>query len=73
MNAYVNNATIPTHNVDTDTVGIQNKSIRRILFPNRLAAKKNAKNNIARIQNRGEKIFSPSPLRPRPSPLPSAH
>src|SRR6266851_6130741 len=56
-------------NTETVSVGIQNKKILKSLFPSRLAAKNNAKNKIARIQNRGEKALSVSPPAIAPSPI----
>src|ERR1700722_10550849 len=54
-------ATIARLNVETVSVGIQNKNILRSLFSSRLAAKNNAKNARARIQNSGERIHATCP------------
>jgi hypothetical protein len=56
----VNKATIARLNEETVSVGIQNKNILRSLFSSRLAAKNNAKNARARIQNSGERINGPT-------------
>src|SRR6266567_8728114 len=46
---------------ETVSVGIQNKKTLKTLLLRRLAAKNNAKNRAARVQNRGEKALSASP------------
>lgn len=58
----VNSATIPRPNVDTKTVGNQNRNTLKNLFSSRLAEKNNAMNKTARTQNSGEKMLSTSPL-----------
>jgi hypothetical protein len=69
MKMYVNNAKMATPKNESRSVGIQNRNVFKSLFPIRLVAKKNAKNNVARIQNRGEKIFSTTPPATAPKPV----
>src|SRR5208283_2432842 len=57
-NRYVNKATMATLAETTVSAGIQNKATLNGLLPSLLAAKKTAKNRIARIQNRKEKRLS---------------
>jgi len=69
MKRYVSSAEIATPNVETTSVGIQNKIVLKNVFPSRLAAKNNAENKTARTHNRGEeknatKTLSPVALSP---------
>jgi len=48
-------------NIQTAITGTQNRKILRGLLLSRLAAKNNAKNDTARIQNQGEKRLSAKP------------
>jgi hypothetical protein len=54
---------------ETVKVGIQNNRILRGLFPSLLAATRSAKNETARIQNRGEKKLSRNPPAMAASPV----
>ena len=54
--AYATRANSPNPNVEIVTVGVQNKITRSTLLLNRLAVKNKAKKEMARIQNKGEKI-----------------
>ena len=65
MNMYVKNAKMATPNVESRSVGIQNKNVFKSVFTIWLAAKNKAVNKSARIQNTGERIIAtrtPSPV-----------
>jgi hypothetical protein len=50
-----------TPSIEIAVAGVQNRRILSGLLLNRLAAKNKAKNNTARIQNKGEKKLSRKP------------
>jgi len=62
-------ATIAMLRAETVSVGIQNNNTLKNLFPSRLAAKNNAKNKAARIQNRGDNALSAIPPATAASPV----
>jgi len=51
MKRYVNNAKMATPNLESRTVGIQNKNVFQSVFSIRLVARNNAKNKTPRTRD----------------------
>jgi hypothetical protein len=61
IHANVNREKMPSPSVEIAVTGVQNRRILSGLLLSRLAAKNKAKNETARIQNKGEKRLSRKP------------